>query len=69
MQPLAERTAITRHFLEMFKPGPEYDIVPITDVAGPTGWDPNVQALVVSKETLSGAATSTFALFSFFFPL
>lgn len=58
MQPLSKRIAITRHFLELFKPGPEYYIVPITDVAGPTGWDPNVQALVVSKETLSGAAAS-----------
>ena len=26
---------------------------------GPTGYDPNVQALVVSKETLSGADSST----------
>jgi pantetheine-phosphate adenylyltransferase len=35
-----------------------YDVVPIIDVYGPTGWDPNIQALVVSKETLSGAASS-----------
>lgn len=48
----------TRSFLELFKPGLEYDLVPLTDVAGPTGWDPYVQALVVSKETLGGAATS-----------
>ncbi|KAI0345333.1 Nucleotidylyl transferase [Trametopsis cervina] len=56
LQSLSERLAITRNFLEMFKPGIEYYIVPITDVAGPTGWDPNVQAIVVSKETLNGAA-------------
>ncbi|KAI0705871.1 Nucleotidylyl transferase [Cytidiella melzeri] len=56
MQSLSERIAITRQFLELFKSSLEYDIVAITDVAGPTGWDPNVQALVVSKETLNGAA-------------
>jgi pantetheine-phosphate adenylyltransferase len=58
IQPLSQRVAVARQFLELFKPGLEYYIVPITDVAGPTGWDPNVQALVVSKETLNGAAAS-----------
>ena len=47
-----------------FKSGLVYDLVPLTDVAGPTGWDPNVQALVVSKETLSGAAASMSQSFS-----
>ncbi|KAI0763683.1 hypothetical protein BC629DRAFT_1543037 [Irpex lacteus] len=56
LQPLYERINIAREFLELFKPGLEYHVVPITDVAGPTGWDPNVQAIVVSKETLNGAA-------------
>ncbi|KAI0093967.1 hypothetical protein BDY19DRAFT_288957 [Irpex rosettiformis] len=56
LQPLSDRISITRTFLELFKPELEYYIVPITDVAGPTGWDPDVQALVVSKETLGGAA-------------
>ena len=59
LQPLADRIRIARNFLELFKPGIEYYIVPITDVAGPTGWDPNVQAIVVSKETLNGATAST----------
>ena len=58
IQSLAERMACTRAFLDAFKPGLVYDLVPLTDVAGPTGWDPYVQALVVSKETLGGAATS-----------
>ena len=49
----------TRSFLELFKPGLQYDIVSISDVYGPTAWDPNVQALVVSKETLPGASSST----------
>ncbi len=45
-------------FLNLFKPGLEYDVVPIQDVYGPTAWDPDIQALVVSKETMSGANSS-----------
>ncbi len=64
MEDLTERTRRVRGFLEFFKPGLDYDIVPINDVYGPTAWDPNIQALVVSKETLSGAAESVwFCLF------
>lgn len=54
------RTERTHKFLNLFKPSVKYDIVPITDVYGPTGWDPNIQALVVSRETLSGGKMSTF---------
>ncbi|KAK7693749.1 hypothetical protein QCA50_003321 [Cerrena zonata] len=54
LEPLAVRTERTFNFLKLFKPSVKYDIVPITDVYGPTGWDPNIQALVVSRETLSG---------------
>lgn len=57
LENVALRTARTRAFLERFKPGLHYDIVPISDVYGPTAWDPDVQALIVSKETLSGAAS------------
>lgn len=63
LEPLPVRMARTRVFLTLFKPGIEYDIVPINDVYGPTGWDPNIQALVVSKETLPGAASSAAFLF------
>ncbi len=49
-----------RRFLEIFKPDLVYQIVPLEDVAGPTGEDPNIQALVVSKETLSGADASQY---------
>ncbi|TBU49140.1 Nucleotidylyl transferase [Dichomitus squalens] len=55
LEPLPVRTERTRAFLEHFKPGLEYFITPLNDVYGPTAHDPNVQALVVSKETLSGA--------------
>ncbi|KAJ3822075.1 hypothetical protein EV361DRAFT_793415 [Lentinula raphanica] len=55
LEPLEMRKTNVRTFLELFKPGLEYDIVTIDDVYGPTGWDPNIQALVVSRETISGA--------------
>ncbi|TFK62531.1 hypothetical protein BDN72DRAFT_385093 [Pluteus cervinus] len=55
LQKLSERIARVRDFLSLFKPGIFYDIVPISDVYGPTAWDANIQALVVRKETLSGA--------------
>ncbi|PPR01091.1 hypothetical protein CVT26_015997 [Gymnopilus dilepis] len=55
LEPLPVRTHKVRQFLHFFKPEIEADIVPITDVYGPTGWDPDIQALVVSKETLGGA--------------
>ncbi|KAF8216290.1 hypothetical protein K438DRAFT_1796950 [Mycena galopus ATCC 62051] len=55
LQPLPTRTAAVRAFLSQFKPGLEADVVAISDVYGPTGWDANIQALVVSKETADGA--------------
>jgi len=57
LQDLPTRMAEVTSFLELFRPGLIYDVVPINDVYGPTGWDPNIQALVVSRETLSGAAS------------
>ncbi|KAF9645133.1 Nucleotidylyl transferase [Thelephora ganbajun] len=60
LESLARRADRVRSFLTSFKPGLEYDIVPIQDVYGPTTVDPNIQALVVSKETLSGGAASRF---------
>ena len=56
LEALTHRTDRVRSFLASFKPSLEYDIVPIQDVYGPTAVDPNIQGLVVSKETLSGAA-------------
>ncbi|KAI0005985.1 Nucleotidylyl transferase [Russula compacta] len=49
-----ERMRAVRRFMELFKPSIVYDIVPISDVYGPTATDPNIQALVVSKETAPG---------------
>ncbi|KZT26556.1 Nucleotidylyl transferase [Neolentinus lepideus HHB14362 ss-1] len=57
LEKLPDRIARVRGFLELFKPGLVYDIVPIKDVCGPTAWDPNIQALVLSRETVSGGAS------------
>jgi pantetheine-phosphate adenylyltransferase len=60
IEPFSVRIKKVRTFLQFFKPGLEYDIVPLNDVLGPTGWDPDIQALVASKETLDGAESSMF---------
>jgi len=58
LESIEVRIAAVREFLELFKRGIKYDIVPIADVYGPTASDPNIQALIVSKETVSGANAS-----------
>ena len=62
LESLDVRIEHVRRFLEFFKPGLVYDAVPIDDVYGPTAVDPNIQALVVSKETLGGASASKSSL-------
>lgn len=60
LESLSYRIDRVRSFLTSFKPNLEYDIVSIQDVYGPTAVDPDIQALVISKETLSGGAASLF---------
>ena len=62
LESLDVRIEHVRRFLEFFKPGLVYDAVPIDDVYGPTAVDPNIHALVVSKETLGGATASKSSL-------
>ncbi|KAH9952105.1 Nucleotidylyl transferase [Amylocystis lapponica] len=57
LETLPARMARVRAFLQLFQPALHCDVVPISDVYGPTGWDPDIQALVVSKETLPGASS------------
>lgn len=65
MEDLTVRTRRVHDFVARFKPGLTYDVVSINDVYGPTGWDPDIQALVVSRETVSGADSSKSALIRF----
>ncbi|KAG9097631.1 hypothetical protein FS749_005871 [Ceratobasidium sp. UAMH 11750] len=57
IQPISSRTASVCSFVKMFKPSIVCDAVPIQDVYGPTAWDSDIQALVVSRETLNGASS------------
>ncbi len=41
-------------FLRDVKPWLKLDVVPITDVYGPTAWDKELEGLVVSHETAKG---------------
>lgn len=59
IEPIDVRMQHVRNFLSLFKPGLELDTPELKDVYGPTGYDPNVQALVVSKETVKGGEMST----------
>ncbi|KIY62537.1 hypothetical protein CYLTODRAFT_426842 [Cylindrobasidium torrendii FP15055 ss-10] len=59
LQDLGFRKAHVRKFLSLFSPSLHCDIVTISDMFGPTGWDANIQALVVSRETRSGAEAIT----------
>jgi pantetheine-phosphate adenylyltransferase len=58
MESFDERGRKTREFLKIVKPGLEVDLPTLTDVYGPTAWDADIRALVVSKETVSGANES-----------
>lgn len=56
LQPISERIATVRKFMEGLAPesGIQLDIVEIFDPFGPTQDDPDIQALVISEETRSG---------------
>ena len=58
LESLSFRMERVRSFLKLFKPKLICDTVTISDVYGPTAEEPDIQALVVSKETESGAAAS-----------
>jgi pantetheine-phosphate adenylyltransferase len=58
METIEQRMEGVREFLELFRPQIEHDVVPISDVYGPTSIDPDIQALVVSKETIAGGESS-----------
>jgi pantetheine-phosphate adenylyltransferase len=54
LQTLDERIRTTKDFLSRQGTNVELDVVEIHDPFGPTAWDGDIQALVVSKETVSG---------------
>lgn len=64
LEPLEQRMNSVRDFLQLFRPQIEHFVLPISDVYGPTATDPDIDALVVSKETMSGASASKYCIFS-----
>ncbi|KAF9911062.1 hypothetical protein EC991_004935 [Linnemannia zychae] len=54
MEPLDKRIDAVERFLRIFKRGLVYEVVPISDMYGPTITDDKLEALMVSKETLKG---------------
>ncbi|KAG0257976.1 hypothetical protein DFQ27_004871 [Actinomortierella ambigua] len=56
LESLDTRIASVSQFLNTFKRGLRYEVVPISDIYGPTITDDNLQALMVSKETMKGGA-------------
>lgn len=56
LQSLEERTKSVQNFLNLICTNSlEISTTPLQDLYGPTATDPNIQALIVSRETLSGA--------------
>lgn len=63
LEPISTRLDRVLAFSQFFKPGLEtYDVVPIQDVYGPTATERDVQALVLSRETVAGGEAGSFIL-------
>lgn len=54
LQPFEYRCEGVKKFLCKIKPVLRIEIVPIRDVCGPTGTVPEIESLIVSRETVSG---------------
>jgi phosphopantetheine adenylyltransferase len=46
--------------MSLIAPSLQIDTPALQDVYGPTAWDPNVHACVVSQESIKGAQASAF---------
>lgn len=55
IQPYDARCTAVREFLNFMKPGVQLDIVRLLEPYGPTTSEPDIDAIVVSTETLTGA--------------
>ena len=54
IKPADKRISDVRALLTDMKPWIKYDVVPITDVYGPTAWDDKLDCLVLSPDTARG---------------
>ena len=54
IKPIDVRVSDVQAYLGDIKPWIKHEVVPITDVYGPTAWDDELECLVVSPETVRG---------------
>lgn len=54
IKPIDVRVSEVKAYLRDVKPWIKHEIVPITDVYGPTAWDEDLECLVISPETVRG---------------
>lgn len=54
LEPYETRSGNVRSFLSRIKPSLKVEIVALRDVCGPTGAVPEIESLIVSRETVSG---------------
>jgi len=57
LEPISQRIENVRRFLRLIARNLELDLVPISDVYGPTAHDLDISALVISEETKAGASS------------
>ena len=55
LESISLRIENVRKFLNLVARNLELELVPIQDVYGPTAYDPEISALVISEETKAGA--------------
>ena len=67
LESFEQRVRNVRDFLTFIKPQITYDLIRIYDLYGPTESDPDIEVVMVSKETLSSADPSTSPSVFFFF--
>ena len=54
IKPIDARVSEVEAYLSDVKPWIKHEVVPITDIYGPTAWDDDLECLVVSPETVRG---------------
>jgi phosphopantetheine adenylyltransferase len=54
IKPIDVRVSEVEAYLRDVKPWIKHEVVPITDIYGPTAWDDDLECLVVSPETVRG---------------
>ena len=54
IKPIDARVLDVEAYLRDIKPWIKHEVVPITDIYGPTAWDDDLECLVISPETVRG---------------